>query len=522
MDSAKATSPAKSAVNQPDAAKANASTLFDQAMELYRERENPKAVAKFKEAAEKGGADAAASYAWLARLQLMARQPEEAEASADQALKLDKDLPTAQSAKGEVYYRQGKFVEAQEIFRKIALADKPDARAYLGLAKLHWANGNYKSAKQVLDHAIKLDREDPEIFRHWLPTLDDMQQLTELRSQLTLATNPESKQAAYLKLAIHMREEQEKRPRGGCRLTSTSTATEVKLERLLRGPNRLGGYAVPVKLNNAKATLQLDTGAGGIIINTRVAQKAGLQKFSDILLGGIGDDGPSHGFSAYADEIKVGNLQFRNCYVQVVEHLRIDDEDGLIGTNIFEDFLVDLDFPDQKLRLSPLEPLPDIPSGQISLHSEMQVKTNVHNRIVPEKYANFEKVYRVGRDLLIPTQVNGSPPKSFLLDTGSWDNMISTGLARETSEISSTGDVKVKGLGGEVKGVYKVEDVSLTFGNFRQHRQSLIAFNLKPVSDDAETEISGILGFAMLWILDIQLDYRDHLVNFRVDPNRPH
>jgi hypothetical protein len=42
------------------------------------------------------------------------------------------------------------------------------------------------------------------------------------------------------------------------------------------------------------------------------------------------------------------------------------------------------------------------------------------------------------------------------------------------------------------------------------------------MSEDAGTEISGILGFAMLWILEIKLDYRDHLVDFRIDPNRPH
>ena len=35
---------------------------------------------------------------------------------------------------------------------------------------------------------------------------------------------------------------------------------------------------------------------------------------------------------------------------------------------------------------------------------------------------------------------------------------------------------------------------------------------------DGGTEISGTLGFAMLWILDIKIDYRDHLIGFQVDP----
>lgn len=74
-------------------------------------------------------------YAWLSRRQLMLRQPDEAAVSANNALQLDKNLPTAQSAEGEVLYRQGRFPEAQEISRRIGLTDKPDARAYLDLAK---------------------------------------------------------------------------------------------------------------------------------------------------------------------------------------------------------------------------------------------------------------------------------------------------------------------------------------------------------------------------------------------------
>jgi hypothetical protein len=82
--------------------------------------------------------------------------------------------------------------------------------------------------------------------------------------------------------------------------------------------------------------------------------------------------------------------------------------------------------------------------------------------------------------------------------------------------------MKVSGIGGEVRNVYQTEEVTLTFGNFQQHRQRPLAIDLKRVSDDADTEISGILGFAMLWVLDIKLDYRDHLVDFHLDPNPPH
>jgi hypothetical protein len=148
----------------------------------------------------------------------------------------------------------------------------------------------------------------------------------------------------------------------------------------------------------------------------------------------------------------------------------------------------------------------------------MPIKPTLHNRTVPGKYANFLKVYRIERGLLVPRQVNALSPKLFLLDSGGWDNRISPALARETSELSESA-AKVSGLNGGVKNVYQTGEVSLTFTAFRQQ---LLAFGLKSMSDDAETEISGILGFAMLSILDIKLDYRDHVVHFQIDSSRPH
>ena len=42
------------------------------------------------------------------------------------------------------------------------------------------------------------------------------------------------------------------------------------------------------------------------------------------------------------------------------------------------------------------------------------------------------------------------------------------------------------------------------------------------LSNSTGTEISGILGFAMLELLDIKIDYRDHLVKFSFDSTRIH
>jgi len=66
--------------------------------------------------------------------------------------------------------------------------------------------------------------------------------------------------------------------------------------------------------------------------------------------------------------------------------------------------------------------------------------------------------------------------------------------------------------------VYTANKAVLQFGHLRQENQDLTAFDTKPLSDSAGIEISGILGFVTLRMLDIKIDYRDALVNFEVDP----
>jgi len=124
--------------------------------------------------------------------------------------------------------------------------------------------------------------------------------------------------------------------------------------------------------------------------------------------------------------------------------------------------------------------------------------------------------------LLIPTRLNDSPPVLFLIDTGAFNNSISPEAARQVSKVHSTDDLKVKGLSGNVANVYYADKVTLQFAHFRQENQDLVSFDLSGVSNSAGTEISGTLGFPLLYMLDVKIDYRDGLVNFTFDKNRFH
>ena len=81
---------------------------------------------------------------------------------------------------------------------------------------------------------------------------------------------------------------------------------------------------------------------------------------------------------------------------------------------------------------------------------------------------------------------------------------------------------RVTGLSGNVKNLYTVDHAKIRFAQFQQEREDLTSFDMTSMSNSAGTEISGSLGFVMLWLLDIKIDYRDGLVNFTYDDKRFH
>ena len=46
----------------------------------------------------------------------------------------------------------------------------------------------------------------------------------------------------------------------------------------------------------------------------------------------------------------------------------------------------------------------------------------------------------------------------------------------------------------------------------------MTSYDTKTTSDDLGTEVSGFLGFTMLRLLEIKIDYRDDLVDFSYKP----
>jgi len=511
------------------------------ARDLYRKGDFDHAIQKYQQLLLEHP-NSAEVYAGLTRVYLKRKDVKQASDTITKALQVA-DSPVVRVALGEVYFRQGKISTAELEWVNVIKSGRADARAYLGLARVRWAISMYKSGWKLIDEAHRLDPTDPEIRRVWAGELSTVERIKYLEEYLAGDTNDDAETRSGMQHYLEYLKARAKDPRGACHLVSQTATTETTLVRLLVGPTRLRGYGLSVLVNGEKSKLLLDTGASGILINRKLAEKAGVTRLSETDIHGIGDKGDRSGYKGLANSLKIGELEFHDCPVEVLEQRSVAGEDGLIGADVFAAFLVDLDFPGEKLRLSELPKRPDETASKITLQTEREdsnapeesptektaeaptksasaKQSGPQDRYIAPEMKSYTPVYRFGHTLLVPTFIGNTPVKLFLIDTGASSNLISPSAASEVTKVHGDPNTIVHGLSGSVKNVYSADRAMIQFGHLRQENQDLIAFDLSHISDGLGTEASGILGFAMLRLLDIKIDYRDGLIDFSYDPKR--
>ena len=455
------------------------------------------------------------------------------------------DSPVMRVALGEVDFREGNIAAAEQEWASVINSGHQDARAFMGLARVRWALSNYKSGWSMIEKAQELDPTDPEIHRLWVGKLTRTEKIKYLQEYLASETNDDAETRAGMQHLLEYLNAMAKNPRDACHLVSHTTKTETRLLPILADVNsrHLRGYGISVSVNGEKSKLLLDTGASGILINRNLAEKAGVTNLSDTEIRGIGDKGGKSGHMGIANSLKIGELEFRDCSVEVLDQRLVTGEDGLIGGDVFAAFLVDIDFPNEKLRLSELPKRPEESPTKVALQTERddsspldegrmekppaELATNAssphtgpQDRYIAPEMKSYTQVYRFGHGLLVPTRIGDTAVKLFLLDTGATSNLISPGAASEVTKVHGDPGMIIKGLSGSVKDVYRADKAVIQFGHLRQENQDLVAVDLTNVSDAIGTEASGILGFAVLHFLDIKIDYRDGLINFSYEPIR--
>lgn len=491
-------------------------------MHLYRTGKLESALTEYNSLLA-AGSHPAPAYVGVSRVLLKLGRVEEAHAAAAKAVEINPDFSDAHVALGEVYFRQGKLPEAEKEFVTLVKDQTDNARAYLGMARISEATSFHKQAKDLIENAISLDAGDPDIQFESFMILGRKAVVkgsqdpvpTQINDSLPAQT-AQSEQVKFESLYA----DSMVRDVPICNDVPSIKSAQFSLHPVTEASSVVSGFGLNVKIDGVSASLVLDTGAPGILVSRKIAEKANLKKIGETELSGIGDKGPMEAYHAVADSIRIGDLEFKNCLVEVSEKPSILGEDGLIGADVFEKSLVDIDFPFSKLKLSELPPYPDERANHSVQESALQPGPQFHNRYVAPEMKSFTPVYQFERHIFVLTSINNSVPKLFILDTGATQNFISPAAAREFTRVSRDSDMQIKGLSGKVKDVFSGDSVKLIFGSLNQENVDISAFDTSAISESMGVEVSGFLGLAVLKMLDIKIDYRDGLVKFTYDSDR--
>jgi len=500
-------------------------------------------------------AQLAAAQVGLVRAMLRQQKIDEALGAVNTALAAQPNSAALRAAKGDVQFRLAEMPDAEGSYLTAKKLDPKEVHAYLGLARLYRSYSMYRLAYGELQIAHEIAPNEIEVQRAWLSMLPRKERLAALEAYLAGSHPDDEEETKWMTETLEFLKATADKPIHRCRLVSKVEQTETKLETVYaEDRRRMRGIGLSAKLNDRNVHLLLDTGAGGIMVSRKVAEKAGLTRVSALHYGGIGDKGLQSGYTAVADHIRVGELEFQDCVVFASDKGSVADEDGLIGADVFGAYLIDIDLPGMRLKLSPLPKRPEDTVAPTSLNSEGEEQANAEqksadqkedsvneptpkdqkspapvskptrrlpkDRYIAPEMADWTKVFRFGHSILVPTSVNDSKSMLFGLDTGAFSNILSVRAGRQFSKVNSEDRVRVHGVNGAVDKVYSSEKATLRFGHFQQSNLGIITLDLSTVSRHTGTEVSGFLGFAMLRQLEVELDYRDGLVDFKYDPKR--
>ncbi len=424
---------------------------------------------------------------------------------------------------GEVKFAQGDLWEVEPIVVASYKQDPCNPRTRFLFARISQATSRYATARQQLNLAHQFDPADAEIRQAWIATLPLKQQITEEEAFLS---SPEAQDDNTQKgghVWLDSLKKQDAAPVKACRLASGGPSTDIPFIRLLGfsgpgwGADKMRSFGLEVQLNAGKARLQIDSKTSGITVFRSVAERVGLKRLSDAPAAG---DPNMKAYTAYADSIHIGGLEFQNCAVTVLDAPRMfDDGDGTIGMDTFSQFLITLDYPMRKVLLAPLpvkagETAPGAPTLLSS--SAVPADPPLGDRYTAPEMKDWTQFYHFGTSMLLPAAVNGDKVKLFVIDAGTSDTTLSTSIALDMPNVHE------KATGGPGPGgkVYFVDDATFNFAHMSQKVVGPNAADTSMQSKAAGTQISGGIGWGVLKMLTLHIDYRDGLIKFDYVPDR--
>ena len=423
-------------------------------------------------------------------------------------------------AQGDVLLRQGDPRGAYTSYQKAAQVDLCNAAAYLGIAEVDGLAGLHASGQRMIEQAYKLHPTDDDIHTAWISTRQRKERLSLWTDYAEHSDQISDDDRAKLKTRL---DKESQYHTTDCRMAADSPhEAKVPMVAVMDGPERFVGWGLDLQFNGKRRRLQIDTGASGITISRAAAMFLGIKRDDQTETQGIGDKGKVRTSVTHVASVKIGGIEFTNCPVEILEKWSVLDSDGLIGGDVFEESQLALDFPKHELRVAPLPERPGEkkPEPAPGASGDDEV-VEAHDPYVAPEMAKWERIYRSGHELLMPTSIvdtkrmadqNSWKDKLFLLDTGADSNLISPAAAREVTKVSRDSGTEISGISGAVDKVYSAGKFTLLFAGLRLDSPEMTSIDTKSISHDAGVEVSGLIGAPALFQVVMHIDYRDNLV----------
>ena len=464
--------------------------------------------------------------AGLVHVLLRQQKVQEAADTVKAALAATPQSASLLTLRGEVEFRQGDLWLVQPTVVSAYKLDACNPRTHFLFAQLEQADSHYATARQQILLAHQLDPQDAEIRWAWIQTLPLQQRITETEAYLSAPSGDDQPTLGQIRADMGRLKARANEPGGACQLVSKSAEAEIEFIKLMFNMQHMRALGLEVGLNGNPTRMDFSTTQSGLTVYRAAADRAGLKGVSQPVPGAYPGAKPS--YTAHADSIKIGGLEFKDCTVNVIDGGGpFEDGDGMVGLDVFSDFLVTVDYPMRKLLLGPLPARPgDATPASYSLLSTgandpvAAAGRALHDRYVDAGMKDYTQVYRFGPDLVLPTVLNDKLIKLFIMDTGMQATNISPDAARAVAKVHFIDRPKYGPAAGGPDKLLVADEISYSFAHFSQKLNGVVAFDTSMATRAAGTEISGFIGANTLQLLTIHIDYRDGLVKMDYVPNR--
>jgi hypothetical protein len=369
--------------------------------------------------------------------------------------------------------RQSRFEEADAAYREALNQDAGNVRVHLGLGRIAMLLSDRRGAALHYSRAYQIEPLNPEAILAFASVVENRDaRRTLLRNFVSL-----SRDVRVEDVLRELRIEEQIGTRKATVLRSPYTSYILPLSQ-----QQKSGLFLSATLNGSRELrLLVDTGASGVVLNASAARGLNLEPLASVKLSGFGSGPLAPAQAALAGVFEIKDFKIENLLLEVSNGELRKDADGVVGLDLFEDFLIRVNGRTRTLELTPFR----------------ETKR-------PEPCPDCLKTYRAGGLLLVRGRVNGHMEGCFIVDSGVPYTLISTRLLSRGRLLNIA-----EGVQGDQNLLLPSEPFSIQLGQKHFFDSEYATIDTEAISSGIGSDIAGSIGFSLLRDMAWTINYRD-------------